>query len=64
MPMEAEVVAIYDGFCTIETDRCYLSKEGRVILLPSYAEVYQDEDHHLYSEDLVMVRQLPPQQIS
>ncbi len=43
LPNDAEVVAIYDGFCSIQVDNIYLSKGGRVILVDDGA-VYEDED--------------------
>ena len=43
LPNDANVVAIYDGFCTVSVDNVYLSKGGRVVLVNDQA-VYEDED--------------------
>lgn len=43
LPNDAEVAAIYDGFCSVNVDHVYLSKGGSVILINSGA-VYEDRD--------------------
>lgn len=44
MPPNAEFVALYDSFCTIDGPHVYLSKGGRVIMTSNLDEATDDED--------------------
>lgn len=44
MPPDAKVMAIYDGFCSVDPEHVWLSRGGYVVMVDSSAPVYHDRD--------------------
>jgi hypothetical protein len=44
LPQDARVMAIYDGFCTVDPEHVYLARGGHVVMVDSSRPVYRDAD--------------------